>query len=228
MDAEELKLIMRESGRIYTDANKDKYLGTTLAKNIEGLLKKVVPLFTGFYLGLSDSAGNEMDIPAAIAGASVVVNGINSYVNQVLASQNIKQYLTKNIKTTTDKVKIRDGLDQRVAAMTQHERNNYALTEKEIFPYGNSGKIEASDFILKQYLKACESEDEGLKTKIVQAIGEIVIEDNLNLNPKLKYYLERSIHPRANYIIGGVGVLSSSFFCAIGYSVWKVLGSFSN
>ncbi|MBS3124244.1 hypothetical protein J4437_06455 [Candidatus Woesearchaeota archaeon] len=96
MDAEELKLIMRESGRIYTDANKDKYLGTTLAKNIEGLLKKVVPLFTGFYLGLSDSAGNEMDIPAAIAGASVVVNGINSYVNQVLASQNIKQYLTKN------------------------------------------------------------------------------------------------------------------------------------
>ena len=44
MDAEELKLIMRESGRIYTDANKDKYLGTTLAKNIEGLLKKETKL----------------------------------------------------------------------------------------------------------------------------------------------------------------------------------------
>jgi len=222
---EEFKANQKELIDIFKKANQDTYFGSSIDKLISVVTGKMLLPLTGFYAGLSEAYGLEMSTPLAAAGLSVLFKTAYTMIQLKGATNNLRTYIDQNVETTTDKQKIREMLDEKVRKMNTHEINNYLLTDKGGTLNLYTQTFDLSDFILKQYIVAVNGKDEEKIKKVIDKIPKMEIEDRLNLSKKQREGLEMMIHPRAKYLTGTMVVISSGFFCALGYAAGRIVGS---
>lgn len=201
-------------------------IANTYVNKVFGL---AAPLFAGVYAGLNHSQGLDLEIPMAAIGGLALSNGVYGLIVQHVVSGKVRAYSEENTEVTGDKDKIRQFLDDKVATMPNYERNKYLINQKvEVGINTFTGKIDLSEFILKQYVQAHEQGNEEEKQRIVNSIGSMTVKDNLNLSKGQKEALEILASSKTKYYVGGFSAVRTGLLSGAGYLIGRVFGSLLN